>query len=97
VFHLGGRWEPLPTTARQHSGKKRRSGTSVTPAKMARNQKMACQPRYWLRRPPMMGPKAGPSSAPQFAQPIHVPRSEDVAMSATTALARATVPLLPEL
>jgi hypothetical protein len=45
----------------------------------------------------MMGPKAGPSSAPQLAQPIHVPRSEDVAMSATTALARATVPLLPEL
>lgn len=40
---------------------------------------------------------AGPNSAPAFAHPIHLPFSCGVAKSATTALASATVPLLPEL
>ncbi len=64
---------------------------------MARNQNIERQPRYSLRRPPRMGPRVGPMMEPRDARPMYLPRSEEVTRSAATALARATVPLLPEL
>ena len=44
-----------------------------------------------------MGPRVGPVIEPRDARPMYLPRSEEVTRSAATALARATVPLLPEL
>ena len=45
----------------------------------------------------MIGPTAGAMKDPALAYEMYVPRSEAVATSATTALASATVLLLPAL
>jgi len=54
-------------------------------------------PRNCERTPPSTGPMAGPSREPAKVKPMYRPRSAAVAMSDTTALAMAMVPLLPEL
>jgi hypothetical protein len=96
-FQPTGEIEPLPTIPRQVSGKKNRSGRKKDPAAMARNQKIDCQPRYLLRTPPRIGPREGARIFPSDAKPMYIPRSAEVIISAATADARATVPLLPQL
>jgi hypothetical protein len=87
----------LPTITRQVSGKNKKSGTQNAPAVIARNQNIACQPRYLFKVPPMIGPIDGARIFPSDVNPMYRPLSADVMISAATADARATVPLLPQL
>jgi len=71
-------WEgmdPLPTTFRPVSGKAATNGTRKQPARIVRNHKMLRQPRYSASKPPMTGPIAGPTIAPDNTQPMYLPRS----------------------
>jgi hypothetical protein len=97
LFHPIAGFDPFPTIPRHVSGKNSRSGTKKVPAAIARNQNIACHPRYLLNTPPRIGPIDGARIFPSEAKPMYIPRSADVIMSAATADARATVPLLPQL
>jgi hypothetical protein len=89
--------DPLPTIARHVSGKNSNSGTKNAPDAIARNQKIACHPRYLFKAPPRIGPIDGARIFPRDVNPMYRPLSADVMISAATADARATVPLLPQL
>lgn len=66
-FHFCGGTEPLPTTVLQVSGKYVNVTINMTPAKIAKNQKMAGQPIYVSKSPPTRGPIAGPNMMPILA------------------------------
>ena len=87
----GGGIEPLSTTLRHVSGIKRMSGMKTTAEKINRNQNIQCQPAYCPITPPRIGDRIGPSIPPREANAIYVPLSDDVIISPTTPLARATV------
>jgi hypothetical protein len=42
--------------------------------KIAKNQKMALQPKYCANSPPIVGPNAGPKRIPAVAYPLYFPR-----------------------
>lgn len=54
------------------------------PARITKNQNIQRQERNCVNRPPSTGAIAGAIMGPDVAQPIHMPRSALVAMSATT-------------
>jgi hypothetical protein len=96
-FHPVAGVEPFPTIPRHVSGKKSSSGMKKVLAAIARNQNIASHPRYLLKTPPRIGPMDGARMLPREVKPMYIPLSADVIISAATADARATVPLLPQL
>jgi hypothetical protein len=71
---------------------KRSMGMKKVAARIARNQNIHFQPAYWDITPPRIGPSDGARMLVREVMPIYIPRSAEVATSATTALAIATVP-----
>jgi len=69
LFNFGGGTNPSPTTLRHVSGKNNRRARDKDVAKMVGNQNIHFQPRYWLRSPPVVGGREGPSIAPTDANP----------------------------
>lgn len=53
--HHGGGIDPSWTTLRAVSGKNSNTGIAITTVREARNQKIACQPKCWVSRPPKTG------------------------------------------
>lgn len=70
-------------------------GMKKVVARIARNQKIHCQPAYCESTPPIIGPIDGARIPVSDVMPMYWPRSAEVTMSATIELAMATVPLEP--
>ena len=69
----------------------------ITPAKIAKNQKILLHPRNLVKIPPRIGPIAGPSVNPSEEYAIYFPRSALVTRSETVPIETTRAPLQPKL